>query len=76
MKIKKVMRVKVKKPHGMSHQGIYQEVNYCKVDQEVDWVQCHLKGGNMGTTPQGGNQWEANVHPEVGQDAREEHGNR
>uniref|UniRef100_M1DPW8 Uncharacterized protein n=1 Tax=Solanum tuberosum TaxID=4113 RepID=M1DPW8_SOLTU len=50
MKSKEVMRVKVKNPQGMSHQGIDQEVNYCKVDQEVDWVQCHLIGDNMGTT--------------------------
>jgi len=29
-----------------------------------------------GNHPQGGNQWEASVHLVVGQDARQEHGNR
>jgi len=49
-KINEDMKVKVKKFHGMSHQGIYQEVKSCKVDQEIDWVQCHLIGYKMGTT--------------------------
>jgi len=50
MKIKEVMKVKVKKRHGMNYQEIDQKAKSCKEDQEVDWVQCHLIGDNMGTT--------------------------
>ncbi|KAK4707194.1 hypothetical protein R3W88_033246 [Solanum pinnatisectum] len=58
------MKMKVKKHHGMSQQGINQGVKACKVDQEVDLVQCPLKGDNMGTTLR------------VETNGKEEHGNR
>jgi len=50
MRTNEGIKVKVKRRHGMSHQGINQEVKRCKEDQEVGWIQCHMAGGNIGTT--------------------------